>query len=108
MKRATAILLLICLALSLAACGGPKEIDMSTAIIGKWQNDAGKVMEFKEDGTGTCILSAGERSCTWKLDEADGSRYEIIYSTSGAYATIEVTSSGLVLTFEGVTYKKTG
>lgn len=107
MKRAIAMMLLAALVLSLAACG-PTEVDMSTAIIGKWQNDAGKVMEFKEDGTGTCILSAGERPCTWEFDEADGSRYEIVYSTSGAYATIEVTDSGLVLTFEGVTYKKIG
>lgn len=107
MKRAIAILMLICLALSLVACGGPKEIDMATAIIGKWQNEAGKVMEFKEDGTGTCILSAGERPCTWKYDEANNC-YELVYSTSGANATIEVTSSGLILTFEGVTYKKIG
>lgn len=108
MKRAIALVLLAALALALAACGGPKEVDMSTAIIGKWQNEAGKVMEFKADGTGTCILSAGERPCTWKFDEADGSRYDIGYSTSSAYATIEVTSSGLVLTFEGVSYKKIG
>lgn len=108
MKRMIAMMLLAVIVLSLAACGGPKEVDMTTAIIGKWQNEAGKVMEFKADGTGTCILSAGERPCTWKYDEADGSRYEIVYSTSGAYATIEVTSSGLVLTFEGVTYKKVG
>ena len=108
MKRAIALILLAVTVLSLAACGGPKEVDMSTAIIGKWQNEAGKVMEFKADGTGTCILSAGERSCTWKFDEAHGSRYEIIYSTSGAYADIELTNSGLVLTFEGITYKKIG
>lgn len=108
MKRVIAMILLAAMALSLAACGGPKEVDMTTAIIGKWQNDAGKVMEFKADGTGTCILSAGERPCTWKFDEAAGNQYEIVYSTSGTYATIEVTSSGLVLTFEGVTYKKVG
>ena len=89
------MMLLAVMVLSLAACGGPKEVDMSTAIIGKWQNEAGKVMEFKADGT-------------WKFDEAHGSRYEIIYSTSGAFADIELTNSGLVLTFEGVTYKKVG
>lgn len=107
MKRVIATVLLAILALSLVACGGPKEVDMATAIIGKWQNEAGKVMEFKEDGTGTCILSAGERPCTWKYDE-ENNWYEIIYSTSGTNATIEVTSSGLVLTFEDVTYKKIG
>lgn len=57
---------------------------------------------------GTCILSAGERSCTWKFDAEAGNRCEIVYSTSSAFATIEVTDSGLVLTFEGVTYKKAG
>lgn len=108
MKRVIALVLLAALALSLAACGGPKEIDMSTAIIGKWQNEAGKVMEFKADGTGTCILSAGERPCTWKFNAEAGNVYEIVYSTSGTNATIEKTDSGLVLTFEGVTYKKIG
>lgn len=107
MKRMIAMMLLAVIVLSLAACGGPKEVDMTTAIIGKWQNEAGKVMEFKEDGTGTCILSAGERPCTWEYD-AENNWYEIVYSTSGANATIEVTSSGLVLTFEGVAYKKVG
>ena len=108
MKRVIAMILLAAMALSLAACGGPKEVDMSTAIIGKWQDSAGKVMEFKADGTGTCILSAGERACTWKFDADAGNVYEIVYSTSGANATIEVTSNGLVLTFEGVSYKKIG
>ena len=108
MRRVIALILLIVTALSLVACGGPKEVDMSTAIIGKWQNAEGKVMEFKADGSGTCILSAGERPCTWKFDEAHGSRYEISYSTGIIYANIEQTNSGLVLTFEGVTYKKIG
>lgn len=67
MKRVIAMILLAALALSLAACGAPAEADPATAIVGKWKNEIGDVMEFKADGTGTCALGAsGTRSCTWK------------------------------------------
>ena len=110
MKRVIAMILLAALALSLAACGGaPKEVDPATAIVGKWKNEAGDVMEYKADGTGTCALGAsGTRPCTWKYDEA-GDRFVINYSTSDDFATVTKNDSGsLVITWKGETYKKIG
>lgn len=109
MKRIIAIALLVVLALSLVACGGPQPIDPATAIVGKWKNDEGATMEFKADGTGSCYLgSAGYRDCTWKYN-AESGVFEINYSTSTHNATVAQSESGsLVLTFQNVNYKKVG
>lgn len=109
MKRVIAMILLAALALSLAACGAPAEADPATAIVGKWKNEIGDVMEFKADGTGTCALGAsGTRPCTWKYDEA-GDRFVINYSTSDDFATVSKNDSGsLILTWKDDTYKKIG
>lgn len=109
MKRIIAIALLLAMALSLVACGGGQEADPSLAIVGKWKNEAGDVMEFSADGTGTCALGAsGTRACTWKYD-ADGDRFVINYSTSDDFATVGKNDSGsLVLTWKGEDYKRIG
>ena len=109
MKRVIAMILLAALALSLAACGAPAEADPATAIVGKWKNEIGDVMEFKADGTGTCALGAsGTRPCTWKYDET-GDRFVINYSTSDDFATVSKNDSGsLILTWKDDTYKKIG
>lgn len=109
MKRVIAMILLAALALSLAACGAPAEADPATAIVGKWKNEIGDVMEFKADGTGTCALGAsGTRPCTWKYDEA-GDRFVINYSTSDDFATVSKNDSGsLILTWKDDTYNKIG
>ena len=109
MKRAIAMLLVLMLAVSLAACGGPKEADPSTALVGKWKNEAGDVMEYLADGTGTCALGAsGTRPCTWKYD-TEGDRFIINYSTSDDFATVSKDDSGsLIVTWKGDTYKRIG
>ena len=110
MRRVIALILLAAMALSLAACGGaPAEVDPSTAIVGKWKNEVGDVMEYKADGTGTCALGAsGTRPCTWKYDET-GDRFVINYSTSDDFATVTKTESGsLVLTWKGNEFKRVG
>ena len=110
MKRVIAMLLVLVLAVSLAACGGPgKETDPSLAIVGKWKNEAGDVMEYLADGTGTCALGAsGTRPCTWKYD-AEGDRFVINYSTSDDFATVTKSENGsLVLTWKGEAYKRIG
>lgn len=110
MKRMIAMLLVLVLAISLAACGGGgKEVDPAMAIVGKWKNEAGDVMEYMADGTGTCALGAsGTRPCTWKYD-ADGDRFIINYSTSDDFAVISKSESGsLVLTWKNDTYKRIG
>lgn len=108
MKRIIAMLLLLAMALSLVACGGQKA-DPSLAIVGKWKNEAGDVMEYLADGTGTCALGAsGTRPCTWKYD-ADGDRFIINYSTSDDFAVVSKSESGsLVLTWKGEEYKRIG
>lgn len=110
MKRVIAMILLAAMALSLVACGAPAgEADPSTAIVGKWKNEIGDVMEFKADGTGTCALGAsGTRPCTWKYDEA-GDRFVINYSTSDDFATVTKNDSGsLVLIWKDDSYKRIG
>ncbi len=109
MKRVIAMLLVLVLAVSLAACGGPKEADPATALVGKWKNEAGDVMEYLADGTGTCALGAsGTRPCTWKYD-AEGNRFIINYSTSDDFAVVSKDDSGsMIVTWKGETYKRIG
>lgn len=109
MKRITALLLVLVLAVSMAACGGHKEVDPATAIVGKWKSESGGEMEFLADGTGTCYLGAsGTRPCTWKYDEAKD-LFVVNYSTSDENATVTKSESGsLVLTWKGETYKRIG
>lgn len=108
MKRVIAMLLVLAVALSLAACG-PKEVDPATAIVGKWENAEGKTMDFSADGQGNCYLgTSGHRACTWKYNAERGC-FEINYSTSIHDATVTKSETGsLILTFQGVEYKKIG
>ena len=109
MKRMFAMLLILAMAISLAACGGGQEADPSMALVGKWKNEAGDVMEYLADGTGTCALGAsGTRPCTWKYD-ADGDRFVINYSTSDDFAVVSKSENGsLIVTWKGDTYKRIG
>lgn len=109
MKRMIAILLLLSMAIALVACGAPAEADPATAIVGKWKNEVGDVMEFAADGTGTCALGAsGTRPCTWKYD-ADGDRFVINYSTTDDFATVTKSDNGsLILVWKGENYNRIG
>lgn len=104
-----AILLVLTMAIALVACGAPAEVDPATAIVGKWKNEAGDVMEFTADGQGTCALGAsGTRPCTWRYEE-DGDRFVINYSTADDFATVTKSESGsLVLTWKGEDYTRIG
>ena len=74
MKKLIALLLVLVMALSLAACGGGSAgedagASVEKAIVGEWKTLDGAVTTFNEDGTGTAPYG-GEFS--WKYDSGTG------------------------------------
>lgn len=108
MKKIIALFLLLSIVLSLAACGGPAEIDPATAIVGKWKNEAGDVMEFTANCGGTCVNGSMPLTCTWQYIAADN-KFLVDYTSGHDYATVTQTESGsLVLTWKGTEFKRIG
>lgn len=109
MKKIIALFLLLSIALSLAACGGaPKEVDPATAIVGKWKNEAGDVMEFTANCGGTCVNGSMPLTCTWQYVASDN-KFLVDYTSGHDYATVTQTENGsLILTWKGKEFKRVG
>ena len=109
MKRMIAIALLLVMAMTLVACGGgTKEIDPATAIVGKWKNENGDVMEFTTNCGGTVVNGMMTLTCTWQYDAAKGN-FMVDYTSGHDIATVTQLENGsLVLTWKGVEFKRIG
>ena len=108
MKRIIALFLLVSVVLALAACGAPAEVDPATAIIGKWQDANGNIMEFDANKGGTVVNGSMKLTCSWQYVAADGN-FLVDYTSGNARATVEQKEgTGLVLTWQGVEFKRIG
>lgn len=104
MKRVIALMLILVLTLSLAACGG----DPSKAIIGTWKS-TNYSCTFKADGTGEVAVGKGvTSSCTWTYDEA-AEAWNVNYGDGKDVATIKTGDDGkTVLVWQGSEYSRVG
>ena len=103
MKRILAVMLVLVLALSLAACGS----DPSRAIIGTWSS-GNYTCTFKGDGTGTVSLDKGtSSSCTWTYNEETGA-FDVNYGAGKDVATIATEDGKPVMTWMNSKYNKIG
>ena len=108
MKKIIALFLLLTIALSLVACGGPAEVDPATAIVGKWQDANGNIMSFDANHAGTCVISGRQTTCSWQYMTADDN-FLIDYTSGNGRATVEQKEGvGLILTWEGAEFKRIG
>ena len=108
MKRFIAIALLLVMALSLVACGGTKEVDPATAIVGKWKDADGNVMQFDANCGGTVVNGMMTLTCTWQYDSKAGN-FMVDYTSGHDTATVVQNEDGsLVLTWKGKEFKRIG
>ena len=108
MKKIIALFLLLCIALSLIACGGPAEVDPATAIVGKWKDADGNVMEFTANNGGTVVNGSMPLTCTWQYVAADD-KFLVDYTSGHDYATVTQNEGGsLILTWKGKEFKRVG
>ena len=108
MKKMVAMLLIAVICLGLVACGGPKEVDPATAIVGKWQDADGKIMQFDANHGGTVVAGGMELTCSWQYMEADGN-FLVDYTAGNDRATVTQNEDGsLVLTWMGKDFKRIG
>ena len=108
MKKFIALLLVLVMALSLAACGGSgKEEankDDGTWIVGNWS--VGNIKQvFNADGTGTVTMGNGiEMAADWTFKNG---KYIIGYPMGENEATVTMNEDGtLVLHYNGSDYTK--
>ena len=89
MKKAVALILILCILCSaLCACG-----DKGTKLIGAWEEDGGsETITFYDDGT--CILM-GSYSATWAI--VNGNELKITYSGEAHVYTFDIAGTTLTL-----------
>ena len=107
MKKTLALLLALAMVMALAACGAPAEEAPKVKaedIIGTWVMGNMK-QEFKEDGSGTIMMSSGiTMVCDWTFKNG---KFIIGYAMGEKEATITVNEDGtLVLHYDGGEYTK--
>ena len=107
MKKLIALLLVLVMALSLAACGAPAEEankDDGTWIIGNWS--VGNITQiFNADGTGTITFANGiQMAADWTFKNGV---YIVGYPMGENEATVTMNEDGtLVLHYNGSDYTK--
>ncbi len=107
MKKFIALLLVAVMALSLVACGAPKDETPKVKaedIVGTWVMGNMKQV-FNADGTGTIMMSSGiTMVCDWTFKSG---KFVIGYAMGEKEATITVKDDGtLVLSYDGGEYTK--
>lgn len=106
MKRIIAMMLVLVLALSLAACGG--EPDPSRAIVGTWKA-TNYSCTFNADGTGNVVVDMGTAvDCTWSYNEETG-LYDVDWGYGEDTASLVTQDDGTtVVVWKGSTYNRAG
>ncbi len=95
MKKITAMILVLCLALSLVAC-----VSESPSVVGTWIGKDGEdelLYVFREDGTGTAKAGNASSDFTYAIED---SRISVTVGDTTNSASFEVTESTLSLTDE--------
>ena len=108
MKRIIALLLVAVLALSLMACGAPKDESPKVKaedIVGTWVMGNMKQI-FNADGTGTIMMGGNgiTMACDWTFQNG---KFIVGYAMGEKEATINIKDDGtLVLVYDGGEYTK--
>ncbi|MBQ4569053.1 MAG: hypothetical protein IJA62_03170 [Ruminococcus sp.] len=95
MKKAFALIMVLVMVLSLAACGGKTEEEALT-LVGQWEYEGGGyVYTFNEDGTGTYSFAGTDMKFTY---EDKGTSFSLLYDGNTDATDFEYVIDGKTLT----------
>ncbi len=106
MKRTIALVLVVVLCLSLAACGGGGSTEPGKELIGTWKDEKGNTLTFTDNGKGTVPGTAGTTTqVTWRYDSA--AKVYVVEQMTQMYSLTLTNNNGTyTMVYNGSTYTR--